>query len=330
MPKRKQASSDSLLDEEEEEQVSNDSFDSDTSSSGVSDSEGLSGDDDSSEDSGDDEDGEAFDSINVDFEFYDPQEKDFHGLKALLHTYLDGEQYNCSELAAVGTVIKCGEDDDPIGVCTVFNLKQHSHLKSLVELKSFLLARCSDDRCKDALQKAWSALGTGLVVSERLINCPPQLAPPLQQNLFEEIQAAAREEETQELRESYFFKRYLMVARAYVDPEQQEEQQRQRQQDGVGTNGKKQKKGKKPKEAHPSAAAPAPVPPSALVYATPEAECFHSRAAWSFTFPVANRPVGKGDLVPHRLVMCVDAAKVPAALDELKALVAAGGGGEQQ
>ncbi len=55
--------------------------------------------------------------------------------------------------AAVGTVIKCGEDDDPIGVCTVFNLKQHSHLKSLSELKSFLLPRCLDDSCKESLQK---------------------------------------------------------------------------------------------------------------------------------------------------------------------------------
>ena len=53
----------------------------------------------------------------------------------------------------MGTVIKCGEDDDPIGVCTVFNLKQHSHLKSLAELKSFLLARCSNDSCKEALKK---------------------------------------------------------------------------------------------------------------------------------------------------------------------------------
>ena len=56
--------------------------------------------DDSSSDSGSD----GTDQVDVDFEFFDPQEVDFHGLKALLQTYLDGSPYNCSEL--VDTVIK--------------------------------------------------------------------------------------------------------------------------------------------------------------------------------------------------------------------------------
>lgn len=55
---------------------------------------------DSSSDSGSDDKGE----VDVDFEFFDPQEIDFHGLKALLQTYLDGSSYSCSEL--VDTVIK--------------------------------------------------------------------------------------------------------------------------------------------------------------------------------------------------------------------------------
>lgn len=55
--------------------------------------------------------------------------------------------------AAVGTVIKCGEDDDPIGVCTVLSLRQHSQLKSLAEFKSFLLAHCPDKGGKQALEK---------------------------------------------------------------------------------------------------------------------------------------------------------------------------------
>lgn len=48
--------------------------------------------------SGDDEDGENYKEINVNFEFVYPKEQDFHGLKALLQTYLDGNQYKCSEL----------------------------------------------------------------------------------------------------------------------------------------------------------------------------------------------------------------------------------------
>ena len=42
--------------------------------------------------------------VDVDFEFFDPQEVDFHGLKALLQTYLDGGTFSCSEL--VDTIIR--------------------------------------------------------------------------------------------------------------------------------------------------------------------------------------------------------------------------------
>lgn len=54
--------------------------------------------------SSDDEDGEAFEHVDVDFEFYDPVEKDFHGLKVLLTGLLDGVEWNCSEL--VDAIIK--------------------------------------------------------------------------------------------------------------------------------------------------------------------------------------------------------------------------------
>jgi hypothetical protein len=46
---------------------------------------------------------DPFDQIDVNFQFFDPKESDFHGLKALLHTYLDGQQYDSSPL--VDTII---------------------------------------------------------------------------------------------------------------------------------------------------------------------------------------------------------------------------------
>ena len=42
-----------------------------------------------------------FDTVEADFEFFDPAESDFHGLKALLQSYLDGEAYSCSELVDI-------------------------------------------------------------------------------------------------------------------------------------------------------------------------------------------------------------------------------------
>lgn len=44
--------------------------------------------------------------------------------------------------------------------------------------------------------QAWEQPRTALLVSERLINCPPQLGPPLQQALFDEIEWATEDEPT--------------------------------------------------------------------------------------------------------------------------------------
>ena len=60
------------------------------------------------------------------------------------------------------------------------------------------------------LTQAFQQASTGLLVSERLMNCPPQMAPPLVQLLFEEVAGAATDEEsTDALREQFSFKRYL-------------------------------------------------------------------------------------------------------------------------
>jgi len=73
----------------------------DGSSDGDSDSDGSSAPDVSSaeEDDGDEDDEDAYSEVDVEFQFFDPKEIDFHGLKALLHTFLDGEQYDGSGLA---------------------------------------------------------------------------------------------------------------------------------------------------------------------------------------------------------------------------------------
>lgn len=39
--------------------------------------------------------------------------------------------------------------------------------------------------------------GTGLLLNERVINCPPQIGPPLMQALFDEIGWAVEDEPTQ-------------------------------------------------------------------------------------------------------------------------------------
>ena len=328
----------------------------------------------SEEESEDDEDGEAFDSIDVDFEFYDARERDFHGLKTLLNGLLDGEEWSCSELvdavlaqvqrcmrahaaglsgragtwahtcvrchalqsaeACVGTVIKCGEEDDPIGVATVLSLPHHSgKLQSLRQLRAFLERHCPDAASRERLGAAWDAPGTGLVLNERLINSPPQLAPPLQEMLFREVQEAAGDEDLPaETRKAFRFQQYLMVVRAYTDPTSQQQQQQQPNTSlqpphlaqngsaasGSGASGSKQGSKKRQKGG---ASGGDHAQGSALVHVLPEAECYQQRADWAFSFPTPRRLVAKDELQQCRLVMLVKASAVPAAQRQLAALL---------
>ena len=79
-----------------EEELSHDAEEESLEDSSDSDSDNLEEEDDEDEDPEDD-------SVDVTLEFYDPKEADFHGLKALLQSFLDGQTYACSEL--VDTII---------------------------------------------------------------------------------------------------------------------------------------------------------------------------------------------------------------------------------
>lgn len=87
---------------QDEEEKKSASGSEDTSSSGdddefpdVSDAEEEQGGGAAADDE-DEDDAEALREINVEFEFFGPEEKDFLGLKALLSNYLNGEQFDSS------------------------------------------------------------------------------------------------------------------------------------------------------------------------------------------------------------------------------------------
>jgi len=51
--------------------------------------------------------------------------------------------------------------------------------------------------CVCVCVQVWDQPSTGLIINERLINSPPQLAPPLVQALFNEVAWATEDEPTQ-------------------------------------------------------------------------------------------------------------------------------------
>ncbi|EFJ40052.1 hypothetical protein VOLCADRAFT_108356 [Volvox carteri f. nagariensis] len=346
-------------DDEDEDEDDSDDDDSDSDDDSCPDASA------SEAESDDDEEGEAYKEVNVQFEFFDPQERDFLGLKALLNTYLDGQQYDCSGLVdaiirqtAVGTVVKSSEEDDPFAVLTAFNTSRGPAAGSswLGQLRSYLRDHCPDEATRGKLDKArtdrriqsrsgqtymdWTAFqdrlddgpllclssslgggaatgafsdaGTALLVSERLINCPPQLAPPLMQMLMEEIEGAARDEDyPAEEREEFAFRRYLHVTRVYTDTlegGEAEEDGENGSAGGAGGSGGSNlnKSSFRGKKGNGGAAGKEQL----VVYVRPEDEYLHQVCSWSFTFPLEGRPVAKGDLRPLRAVMCVSAERV--------------------
>ncbi|GAY48697.1 hypothetical protein CUMW_113690, partial [Citrus unshiu] len=150
--------------------------------------------------------------VQADFVFFDPKPDDFHGVKILLQTYLDDTQWDLSGFVdlilaqtTVGTVVKIEGDDDD----TPFSIDH----KCIKDLKEFLLKVCQE---KDVIRDLRLLMGeqahdVGLLVSQRVVNLPPQLLPPLHDALFDEVSWATEDEPTAELRNSFRFKCYLLL-----------------------------------------------------------------------------------------------------------------------
>jgi len=228
--------------------------------------------------------------------------------------------------ASVGTVVKTSAEDDPIAVMSVLSTAAHGGLACMGQIRSFLERSVPSDADRAELARAWGAPDTGLIVNERLINCPPKLAPPLLQCLLEEVEEAAADEPT------FRFKRYLILTRVYSDAPAPAGGS-----DGAGPfnapaaaggagggGGRKAKRARAEvaaAEAAPAPAGGAGAGSGVLVYVRPEDEFLHHHCAWSARFPVAGRPVGRDELRPLRLLLLVDASKVGAAQEELDMIV---------
>ena len=84
-------------------------------------------------------------------------------------------------------------------------------MKSLVD---YLLARLSLDPTQKVITDTFKPSGpehVGIVLSDRLINVPPEVAPPMYRMLQEEITWAIEE------KEPYTFSHYLIVSKTYQD-----------------------------------------------------------------------------------------------------------------
>lgn len=156
-------------------------------------------------DDSDEDDDTDVSMVNVDFEFFDLNPKvDFHALNTLSKQLFGPDAVNF-ELGAIadlilekpiGSSVKVdGDESDPYAVLTALNLnknRDHSQVKLMCE---YLISKSKkSEKCYKLINKLLSpeARGqTALLLSERLINMPVEVSPPLYRILSEELSARA-------------------------------------------------------------------------------------------------------------------------------------------
>ncbi|KAL7627720.1 Mss4p nuclear export [Parahypoxylon ruwenzoriense] len=173
-------------------------------------------------DSSDDDD---FDMVNVDFEWFnfDP-EIDFHGTKSLLRQLfdIDATLFDISGLAdlilsqpTIGSTVKVdGKEADAYAFITALNLHEHREKKPISEFTKYISEKAQTN---EALARIPDLLSSGnhigLVLSERLINMPSEITPPMYSMLIDEIEAAVED------KEPYEFTHYLIISKTYHEIE---------------------------------------------------------------------------------------------------------------
>lgn len=169
---------------------------------------------------------EDMDMVNVDFEWFDPQEIDFHGLKNLLRQLfdIDAQDFELSVIAdmiitqgLLGSTVKVdGKDSDPYAFLTVLNLQEHNDKPAIKTLTTYLQRKAKANPSLEPLANLLSQTPIppiGLILTERLINMPSEVVPPMYTMLQEEIAWAIEE------KEPYNFTHYLVVSKTYEEIE---------------------------------------------------------------------------------------------------------------
>lgn len=251
------------------------------------------------EDSSDDED---FDIVNVDFEWFNfDAEVDFHGIKNLLRQLFDVDQdvMDCSTLSdliisqnTVGSTVKVDtKENDPYAFLTVLNLKEHKDNQAVQDFVKYLSQKAQENPALAQIPSILQTSHVGLLLSERLINMPSEISPPLYAMIVDEIEAAVED------KEPYDFSHYLIVSKTYHEVE--------------STLDKDEQKRKKAK------------PETPLFYFHPEDEVMqkHALAYGSYPFTKdgetvsdSKRAFQEAGVKPMGFMILVEAAKFPQAV----------------
>ncbi|KZO99619.1 hypothetical protein CALVIDRAFT_548551 [Calocera viscosa TUFC12733] len=164
--------------------------------------------------------------VQLDFDFFSPQPIDFQAFHRLLVQLFqsDAEPLHLRDLADlvisqghVGSTVKLdGEESDPLAMLSVVNMRVHAENPAVRAIGEYVLSKTSADaafhKTLHGLLSGETGHDVGLILSERLINMPVQIIPPMWKMLGQEIQGAADEGQP------FQFSHFLVVSRTYRAP----------------------------------------------------------------------------------------------------------------
>lgn len=263
------------------------------------------------------------DMLNVDFEWFDPASIDFHGLKLLLRQLLDADSdlFDLSSLAdliisqpTLGSTVKVSDDastdtkdTDPYAFLSILNLHAHSNKEVIQQLTRYLVQKCGKIGSLSALPALLqpdAQAQIGLVLTERLINMPTEIVPPMYAMLLEEIDWAVKDNEP------YNFTHYLIISKVYTEIASRLD---------VETDEPAQKRAKKSKAA------------AETFFFHPEDEvlqehalgfgCYEYTKPWAEGASDAKRAFQEAGIRPLGSMVLIEASKFRKAVDAVKAYV---------
>ncbi|CAH6722817.1 protein Bcp1p [[Candida] jaroonii] len=169
--------------------------------------------------------------VDVDFEFFDLNpDIDFLATKNLLRQLFgdDANNFNISGIAdlfltenSIGTTIKTdGKESDPYALLSVININEQKDKAPMKTLLDYIFEKTSKSiEFNMMLKKLINTIKTtkdssklpkvGLIISERVVNMPVEVAPPMYKMLLEEM------EKSEENHEKYEFDYFLIISKVY-------------------------------------------------------------------------------------------------------------------
>ena len=106
--------------------------------------------------------------------------------------------------------------DDCMGIAAVLPLDAFRGLVFMKQILKYWTSK-ADATCKPQLAEAAAAATTGILVTERVINAPPEVSAPLIAGISHELKMCRKNADEPELAPYAELTHFLVCAKAYVD-----------------------------------------------------------------------------------------------------------------